>query len=95
MASTIDPELSKKQQLFVNNILEKGLAPMAFVDHLNTKKPGKGQDLTNFTVDEIQQYIDEFTQNPVMKAPPKKVEKSDQNIDSDVPKPPDPSEWLK
>ena len=36
---------------------------MDFVDFLNTKKPGLGQDLGNFTVDEIQQYIEEFIKN--------------------------------
>ena len=40
--ATIDADLSKKQQLFVNQILEKGHSPSTFVDHLNTKKPGQG-----------------------------------------------------
>ena len=37
---------------------------MAFANFLNTKKKGMGQDLNNFTSDEIQEYTDEFTSNP-------------------------------
>ena len=62
MASKLDPDLSKKQHMFLK-ILEQGHSALDFVDFLNTKKPGLGQDLGNFTVDEIQQYIDEFIKN--------------------------------
>ena len=37
---------------------------MLFAYFLHTKKEGKGEDLTNFTSNEIKEYADEFTSNP-------------------------------
>ena len=75
MTSLLDADTSKKQQMFMQDIINKGMSPMAFIQFLNTKKSGLGHDLTNFTVDEFRQYIDEFHQNPVMK-PEKKVDEN-------------------
>ena len=37
---------------------------MLFAYFLQTKKKDKGEDLINFTSDEIKEYADEFTSNP-------------------------------
>ena len=50
----------EKQQFLSTEILNKGFDPEKFVDLLETKKPGQGTDVDNWTLAELTKYVAEF-----------------------------------
>ena len=51
--------------------MNKGYNVLGFSTHLNSKKPGKGEDLSNFTVEELERYAEEYTSGLPVPEPPK------------------------
>ena len=81
-----DSSQEEKQNYLRENILEKGYDPNQFVSFLQSKKGEEGSDISNWTMEDLQQVVQEFisinsTQseskpNPI---PKKKQSKSQDN----------------
>ena len=54
----------------MTEILDKGYNVVGFSTLLNKKKPNQGDDLSNFTIEELKRYAEEYTSDlPVPEKP--------------------------
>ena len=57
-----DLELKEKQNYLRKNIIDKGLDPEQFVEFLQEKKGEEGDDITNWTMEDLKTVVKEFYQ---------------------------------
>ena len=55
-----DSSQEEKQNYLRENILEKGYDPNQFVSFLQSKKGEEGSDISNWTMEDLQQVVQEF-----------------------------------
>ena len=58
----MDSSIEEKQKYIKENITDKSLDPNLFTQFLQSKSESKEYNLDNFTMGELRQAVDEFTQ---------------------------------